>query len=144
MYSEILIIEETSLSRFFGSGARQTSEVESTRQTVSCSTQPVNSTSSVEPELGGQRVHLVEHLAVAHEHGVPVAATALQRRERPDRVIDAVLRAHDADVAEQVALAALERGIGRNRREARQVGPGADDEHVLGRRRRPRVIATWR
>ncbi len=51
MYSEILIIDETSLSGFFGSGAKQTSDVESTRLTVSCSTHPVNSTASPIPRV---------------------------------------------------------------------------------------------
>ena len=38
MYSEIFTIDETSLSGLFGSGARQTSELDSTRQMVSGST----------------------------------------------------------------------------------------------------------
>ena len=47
-------------------------------------------------------------------------------------MIDAVLRPHHADVAEQEALAALELGLGLGRSEPRQVRPGADHEHVLG------------
>ena len=132
MYSEILIIEETSLSGFFGSGARQTSEVESTRGD-GVVLDPAGELDVVgEPELGGQLRISSSTSPSPMNTACQSLRAALQRRERPDRVVDAVLRAHHADVAEQVGLAALQRRIRLDRREARQVGAGADHEHVLG------------
>ena len=91
---------------FFGSGARQTSEVESTRQIVSCSTQPVNSTLVVEAELQRQGAHLIDHVSVAHEHRVPVVSRIVfSAASARSALIDPVLRTHHAHVAEQESLA---------------------------------------
>ena len=95
---------------------------------------PVNVTWSSSPSSARERAHLVEAIARAHEYGVPVVrAEVPQRGERLERVVDAVLGTHDAQVAQEVLLAPLERGIGDAAREAAQIGGAADDEDALGR-----------
>ena len=53
-------------------------------------------------------------------------------RDRPQQVVEALLRSHDANVADEVAPPALVLGDRRNRLELGEVGPAAHDEHVLG------------
>ena len=63
---------------------------------------------------------------------MPVLAQRVQLSQREQGLVDAVLRAHHADVAEQEALAALQRRVGLARHEAGQVGTGTDDGDVVG------------
>ena len=83
-------------------------------------------------QLVGQRAHGGQRVAVADEDRVPVVAHGPQRGERPQRVVDAVLRAHDPEVGDQVgAPAAPARG-----RPA--PGESASGRARCARRRRPR------
>ena len=124
MYSGILIIVETSLSGLGGSGARQTSALERIRRMSSSPRQPANSTASAEAELGGERAHRLEHVAVADEDRVPVLAARAQVPERAQRVVDAVLRPHDPEVADQVRFArARSAGSGATGRKRSRSGP---------------------
>ena len=61
-------------------------------------------------ELLAQRDHLVECIARTHENAVKVVSPELvaQQLQRPQGVVDAVLRAHHAQVREQVWLAAAQ------------------------------------
>ena len=72
---------------------------------------------------------------MAEERGLHVVAAEVvaQARERAQRVVDAVLRPHHAEVADEVAPAAPERLVGRDRHEAREVGRAAHDRRALGR-----------
>ena len=62
-----------------------------------------------------ERDQVVEGVAVADERGVHVVAAELvaQAARAPQRVVDAVLRAHHAEVADEVAPAAAQRLVGR-------------------------------
>ena len=130
MYSTTLFIVETSLSGFFGSGERHTSAVDRQRCTYSSETRPGNSTTSVEPELDAERAQVLEGVAAAHEDAVEVLATVAQLRHRTQGVVDTVLRAHHAEVGEQVLLAALQRGVGLTTHEPVQVRAAADHDDV--------------
>ncbi len=87
-----------------------------------------------EPEPPGQLHHRVEGVAAADEHRVPVGPPELvaQLREGPQGVVDAVLRAHDAQVAQQMGLAALQLRLRRYRPEPVGVRRAAHHEDVLG------------
>src|SRR6185295_1459645 len=85
-----------------------------------------------EVQLVGQGAHGGQRVAVADEDRVPVVAHGPQRGERAQRVVDAVLRAHDPQVGDEVGAPAPPGGVGRHRAKARQVGPVAHDEDVLG------------
>ncbi len=50
-----------------------------------------------------------------------------------EQAIDAFLTPHDADVADEIATAALQRGLRRDQSETAQIGAAANDEHFLGR-----------
>ncbi len=94
---------------------------------------PVKSTQSDSPSSPRQRDHGVEGVAGADEHRVPVGPTHLvaKLRQRPQGVVDAVLRAHDAQVAQQVRLAALDRLVGGHLAEPVDRGRAAHDEHLV-------------
>jgi hypothetical protein len=86
----------------------------------------------IQAELGRERAHLVEAVARADERGVPVVRPEIsQRHEGLERVVDAVLRAHDAEVAQEMLLAALKCGVGGAAAEAAQVGRAPHHEHAL-------------
>ena len=82
------------------------------RATSSSETRPVNSTRSSSPSSSASATHLVPGVAVADERGLQVVAAELvaQRRERAQRVVDPVLRAHHAEVADEVRLPRLSSG----------------------------------
>lgn len=86
---------------------------------------------SAEPELAREPLGLRPRVAVAEEDRVPIAASRAQRRERSNRVIDAVLGPHHPHVGEQVGLPAPQLRIGWFRREHREVRTIAHDEHVV-------------
>ena len=75
----------------------------------------MNSTRSPRPSSVAQRDQVVEGVAVAHEHRLHVVAAEVvaQARERAQRVVDAVLRAHHAEVADEVPAAPAQRVVGR-------------------------------
>ena len=77
---------------------------------------------------------------------LPVArAASRSSRERAQRVVDAVLRPHHAEVGEQVALARAEAtGPARTGPKRVEVGRAAHDEDVAPGALRPRSSATRR
>jgi hypothetical protein len=115
MYSTILFIVETSLSGFFGSGARQTSAVERWQGHVGVGDAARELDAIVEPELLRERDEVVPGVAVAEERR-PARRRGRSRpvdvRERPQRVVDPVLRAHHAEVAHEVARPRLSSASG--------------------------------
>ena len=82
-----------------------------------------------------ERDEVVPGVAVTHERGLHVVAAEVvaQAGERAQRVVDAVLRAHHAEVADEVAAAAPERLVGRDGDEAREIGRAAHHRGALGR-----------
>ena len=64
--------------------------------------------------------------------------------ERADRVVDAVLRAHDAEVAEQVLAAAGQRGLGGAQRGTARRPGALRTTNVSSTGTRPRPVATAR
>ena len=103
------------------------------------------------PELGGERAHVLEHVALADEDRVPVVAALAQPRERADRVVDPVLRTHDPEVGDQVLAAALAAsGSGSAGRKRSRSGPLRTTKTSSGaacrRARSPRAGTTrsWR
>ena len=145
MYSTILFIVDTSLSGFFGSGERQTSAVERYACTVSSGTRPVNSTTSSRPRRLARATNSSKAsplpMKIACKSSRPLVA---QVGEGAQRVVDAVLRAHHAEVAGEEALAALERA-GRARTGTKRVRSGAlRTTNTWSGGIPPRVIATWR
>ena len=95
----------------------------------------MNSTRSSRPELVCERDEVVPGVAVTHEGGLHVVAAEVvaQAGERAQRVVDAVLRSHHAQVADEVAAAAPERLVGRDGDEAREIGRAAHHRGALGR-----------
>ena len=89
MYSGILTIVETSFSGLGGSGARQTSALDEDAPDVIV-TPPSHELDDIgEPEVRGELLHLIEHLAIADEHRLPIVwAQSAQRREGFQAVVD--------------------------------------------------------
>ena len=122
MYSRTLFIVETSLSGIVGIRRQRDVGGREVGQQLVVRDPPGERHAVVQAELGRQRAHLVEAVARADERGVPVVRPeGSQRRERLERVVDAVLRAHDAEVAQEMLLPRLSAGSGAAA-EAAQVG----------------------
>ncbi len=87
----------------------------------------------LETEPPGQFHHRVEGVAGTDEHRVPVGASQLvaELRQGAQGVVDAVLRPHHAEVAQQMGLAVLELRIGRHRPEPVGLRGAAHHEDVL-------------
>ena len=133
MYSIVLFIVETSLSGLSGSGESPTSAVDRISKTVSSGIRPVNVTRSAIPSSLGEHDELVVGVAAAHEDEVHVvAARAHDRRRRAERQVDPVLRAHDAQVRAEVALAVAPGSDRRPLAKSIGVRAGANDSHPAG------------
>ena len=130
------------MSGFFGSGARQTSELDSTRLIVSCSTQPVNSTQSSSSSSTASAASPSSTSPSPMKTACQSLPPRAQLGQRAQRVVDAVLWAHHARVAEQEALAALQRRVGLAGHEAASGRARCARPTTSAGSRRPRSIAT--
>ena len=85
--------------------------------TYSSGTRPVNSTTSDSPSSPARATMSSKASPPPMKIECTVVAPELvaQCGERPERVVDAVLRSHHAEVGREEALAALQAGIGRRR-----------------------------
>src|SRR6266511_16740 len=83
-------------------------------------------------ELTGECAHGLIDVTFADEDRVPVASQLAEQRECAERVIDAVLWPHHAEVADQVRLSLLQLGLRRGGAEARKIGRAPDYEDVVG------------
>ena len=133
MYSSSLTIVETSFSGVFGFGARQTSNVESVVIRRSPLIQPAKSTTSVSCELRAERLHS----STTSPSPTKIARQSDRRRaelgEGSQRVVDAVLRAHQPDEADQEGHAVLQREVRVAETKRHRIRCVADDEDIVGR-----------
>ena len=122
----VLFIVETSLSGFFGSGESPTSAVESTSHDGLVGNPARQLHVVLQSELVAQRHDLVVAVARAHEGEGDVLATEVVYDVGcgPDRQVDAVLGAHDADIGDEVPPAAPQRRDGGRPTQALVVGAG--------------------
>ena len=104
MYSIVLFMVETSFRGLSGSGESPRSAVESTSATTSSGTRPGERDDVRDVELLRQLDELVGAVSLAHEDELDVVAAGTRELGRgAECEIDAVLRAHDAEVGAQVS-----------------------------------------
>ena len=125
MYSIVLFIVDTSLSGFFGSGDRPTSAVGQDAHDELVRRPPGELHVARQAELVAQRHQVVEAVPGTDQREGDVVAAELVHHDvgGPHHDVDAVLRAHDADVGDEVPAAAAQLGVGL-RRAAAAAGPG--------------------
>ena len=132
MYSTTLFIVDTSLSGFFGSGERHTSAVE--RQTLHVLVGHASGELDDlgEPELDAEGAQVLEGVPAPMNTQWKSWRTGGQVCQCAQRVVHAVLGAHDTEIGEQVRLASLQRGIRVTGHETVQVRT-APHHHDIGR-----------
>ena len=96
-----------------------------------------------EIQLRRESSHLLEHVAATDEDRAPVVAPRAQIGERAERMVDAVLRAHHAEIGEQVRLEPRSAGSGGTCRK-RSVSGALRTTKTSSGRLRPRLIAISR
>ena len=134
MYSIVLFMVETSFRGLSGSGESPRSAVESTSATTSSGTLPVNVTMSAMPSSLRQLDELVGAVSLSHEDELDVVtAGACELGGGAECEIDAILRAHDAEVGAQVSAAASPVGVRCTAPEALGIRSCPDDGDVRAR-----------
>ena len=91
---------------------------------------------ALQSKLAGKVLHFLETVPRADERGMPVVVSDVSKRgERTERVVDAVLWAHDAEITKQVLFALLQCGVRDAPHKPAHVRRASDHEHS------PRVLA---
>ena len=142
MYSTTLFMVDRSLKAFFGSGAMQTSAVDRTRTISASPTIPVNSTWPAIPSWPARRT-IDARTSPSPMKTACQSAARCAGRQRAQRMVDAVLRAHHAEVRDQVLPAAAECRVRLDRANVSRSGALRTTKTSLGRLR-PRPSATDR
>ena len=110
------------------------------RQHLAVGHAPRESHVVADAQLLRERLHLLERSAAAHQAEVDITAPEVEYDVAggSQQVVDTLLLSHHADVADQVAAAALEPPVGRQDLQAFQTRPAAHDEHPF--RRHPAAL----
>ena len=130
MYSITLFIVLWSDHGVFGSGSMPSVAEDRMRHSSSSLTRPVKWAISPIPLFGCVSLDRRLVRAAAHEQHAEVLTLRREQLDGAHHVIDAVLLADLTEIDQQVGLAGPVRRVGVMDAESREVGAGADDEHV--------------
>ena len=130
-YSATLIIVDASLSGLRGSGASPTSAVAKHLAHTLVAGPAGELNVILQLELDSKALRVGQRMAGAEKHRAPVGPSLAQERERPQSVVDTVLRCDDAYIGQQVLTSLLQSQVRAGGLEADRIGGVPNNEHVF-------------